>query len=129
MTVALIVIAHDKIGTSIRDTALSLVANSPAQIQSLELYKEDEPGDFLEKAQQIIDNADQGDGVLIMTDMFGATPSNVTCKLQRENLVIISGLNLPMLIRAINYHSLNISELALKILEGGRAGIINVNGN
>ena len=129
MTVGLIIIAHDKIGTSIRDTAISLVKNSPAQIQSLELYKEDDPDDFLEKAQKVVDNADQGNGVLIMTDMFGATPSNVTCKLKRDKLIIISGLNLPMLIRAINYHSLNLSELAEKILEGGRSGIINVNGN
>lgn len=129
MTVGIVIIAHDKVGTSIRDTAVSMVEDCPVKIESLEVYKENDPDEFLKVAKNVIEKCDTGNGVLILTDLYGATPSNVTTRLDAgNNIKIISGLNLPMLIRTINYFSLELDELAEKVLEGGKNGIMICNG-
>ncbi|NOX42617.1 MAG: PTS fructose transporter subunit IIA [Gammaproteobacteria bacterium] len=128
MTIGLLIIAHDKIGTAIKNTAISLVGSCPLPIESLELCGDCDTEESLETAQNLVNTLNQGDGVLILTDLFGSTPYNITAKLSsNENVIIISGLNLPMLIRALNYPSLPLSEIAEKVLDGGRNGILICN--
>lgn len=68
---------------------------------------------------------DQGQGILILTDMFGSTPSNIACAVSdRNDIRIVSGLNLPMLIRVLNYPSLSLEELELKAISGGQEGVV-----
>ena len=69
---------------------------------------------------------DHGQGVLILTDIYGSTPSNIACALStKENVRIISGINLPMLIRVLNYPNLELDELVLKAISGGQEGIMD----
>ena len=125
MTVGLLVIAHDKIGTSLVDTAIATVGSCPLKVESLEVFKDSNADDVLDKAQKLVNTLNDGDGVLILTDLYGSTPCNITTKLKTDNnLIIITGLNLPMLMRTFNYHSLNIAELAEKALDGGKNGIL-----
>lgn len=125
MTVGLLIVAHDKIGTSIKDTAISLIGESPLPIESLELYGDCNTEESLQKTQNLLNTLDQGDGVLILTDLFGSTPCNITVKLKASaNVIIIAGLNLPMLIRALNYPSLSLEKIAEKVLDGGKNGIL-----
>jgi PTS system ascorbate-specific IIA component len=68
---------------------------------------------------------DQGHGILILTDMFGSTPSNIACAVSdRTDIRVVSGLNLPMLIRVLNYPALNLEELEIKALSGGQEGVV-----
>lgn len=128
MTVGLLVIAHDKIGSSIIDTALALIGTKPLQIESLELFNDSDLDSCVQSAYQLAEKLDQGDGVLVLTDLYGSTPYNVTKKLDvKNNLKIISGLNLPMLIRAFNYPALSLSEMTEKVLDGGKNGILACN--
>jgi mannose PTS system EIIA component len=83
-----------------------------------------DPDQQLERAQQYLQQLEQGDGVLILTDLYGSTPSNIACKLRNDKVAVITGLNLPMLIRVLNYPALNLHELAEKATGGGREGII-----
>lgn len=125
MTVGLLIIAHDKIGTSIKNTAISLVGKCPLTIESLEFFQDCDTEVSLEVAQNLVNKLDQGDGVLILTDLFGSTPYNITAKLgSNENVAIISGLNLPMLIRAMNYPAFALAEMTEKVLDGGKNGIL-----
>ncbi|OZB83772.1 MAG: PTS fructose transporter subunit IIA, partial [Halothiobacillus sp. 13-55-253] len=68
---------------------------------------------------------DQGDGVLVLTDMYGSTPSNIAHRLKEKNRVhVISGVNLPMVVRAMNYPQLNLADMTERVASGGREGII-----
>ncbi len=74
--------------------------------------------------RETIAELDQGEGVLALTDLYGSTPCNVVSKLiQQHNLRIVTGLNLSMLIRVMNYPDLDLDELAQKAVSGGREGI------
>jgi len=125
MTVGLLIVAHDKIGTAMKNTAISLVGKCPLPIESLELFRDCDTDASLVTAQNLINKLDQGDGVLILTDLFGSTPYNITAKLGTcETIAIIAGLNLPMLIRAMNYPALTLEEMTEKVLNGGKNGIV-----
>ena len=68
---------------------------------------------------------DTGDGVLVLTDVCGATPSNIACRLvSLGRVMVVSGLNLPMLMRILNYPNLSLEELAERAVSGGRQGIM-----
>ena len=76
-----------------------------------------------EEAKQQLSELDQGQGVLILNDLFGATPFNIAKQLENNNVCTLSGLNLNMLMRALNYQSLPLKELAEKTREGGINGV------
>ena len=78
-----------------------------------------------EQAQGMVQELDRGDGVLVLTDIYGSTPSNIAAELQKEGRVyVVAGINLPMLIRVFNYPVLDLTRLAEKALSGGRDGIL-----
>ena len=72
----------------------------------------------------MVDRLQGGDGVLVLTDMFGSTPSNVASRLMaRDGIQIVSGINLPMLLRVLNYPELGLEELVQKAVSGARDGV------
>lgn len=72
----------------------------------------------------MVDRLQSGDGVLILTDMYGSTPSNVANRLMaKDGIQIVSGINLPMLLRVLNYPELGLEELVQKAVSGGRDGV------
>ena len=76
------------------------------------------------KAESIIKDLDQGDGVLILTDLYGSSPSNLAYRFKdKQHVRIVSGLNLSMLIRAMNYHQDDLETLAQKAATGATQGI------
>lgn len=82
----------------------------------------DEIADFIRRR---LARVDQGVGVLILADVYGATHTNVACRLVKPGRVeLICGVNLPMLLRALTYRQLKMSELIDRALSGGFNGII-----
>ena len=73
-----------------------------------------------------IQRLDQGDGVLVLCDLYGATPCNRVCIARTPCIRIVTGCNLPMVLKVFNYARLDLRRLADKALEGGRAGIFEV---
>ena len=70
-------------------------------------------------------SVNDGNGVLIFTDMYGSTPSNIANSFENlDDIEVIAGINLPMFIRVLNYSSLTLSEMTEKALSGGHDGII-----
>jgi PTS system ascorbate-specific IIA component len=85
----------------------------------------DDDRDVLEKeVSETIIELDTGQGVLILTDIYGATPSNIACSSTSDTVEIVAGLNLPMLIRVMNYPGLSLAELKQKAVSGGKEGIM-----
>jgi PTS system mannose-specific IIA component len=69
---------------------------------------------------------DKGDGVLILTDMFGSTPSNIAHRLaQRGKVMVVTGLNLPMMIKVMNYPTHNLEQLVELAVKGGKTGVLH----
>ncbi len=126
MSVSILIISHNEIGTALVNTVRTTFGNQlPLPIATVELTPEADPEVLTPKLRNVVKALNQGEGVLILTDLYGSTPSNIAKLLQNEkDIRIVTGLNLPMLIRVMNYPQLNLDELAEKALTGGQAGII-----
>lgn len=84
-----------------------------------------DPDQILREAKEIIETLGQGDGILILTDTFGGTPSNIAHQLHHdEHVFVVSGLNLSMLLRVFNYPNEPLIELAKKAISGARDGVV-----
>ena len=124
MSVGLLITTHGDIGQAIYDAAVTVIGSSPLRTQIVSVQFNQNPDIIIEQLQTMIETLDNGDGVMILTDMYGATPSNVVCRLNEQKIAIVSGLNLPMLIRLMNYPTLGLAELVDKALSGGQEGIM-----
>jgi len=126
MSVAVLIITHHEIGHALVNALKTTYGNGlPLTLETFEVKTDADPDKLLPQLKQMITTLDHGEGVLILTDLFGSTPSNIAYELQKATHIrIVTGLNLPMLIRVMNYPSLNLTDLADKAMKGGQAGII-----
>lgn len=125
MTVKLLIITHDTIGQSLINTANSMLGVTSLPVDVLSISKTTNPDNACKEAEKLIKN---NTSTLVLTDMYGSTPSNVACHLRsQENVRIVSGLNLPMLVRVLNYPKLELDELVAKALSGGQDGVLTCN--
>ena len=126
MSVGLLIVSHGKLGDYLLETAAQMLGVCPLATAVLPVSFDSDPDAVLEQAAQVVARLDSGSGVLILTDMYGSTPSNIVYRLQdRYRVRIVAGVNLPMLIRVLNYPRLDLEELANKALSGGRDGVVS----
>jgi len=126
--VGILLITHNNIGAVMLRTAIDVVGISPLSTGILAAASDCDPEQILADARQAARELNGGDGVLVLTDLYGATPSNIACRLHRHHeLRVVSGLNLPMLIRVLNYPDLDLEALQQKAISGGRDGIMTCN--
>ena len=128
MTVSLLVITHNHIGQELIDTATSIVGSTALEIDFVSVSAQLKPHDLGRYADQIkntITALDIGNGILILTDICGATPYNLAKYFATDkNIKIVSGINLPMLLRVLNYSNQSLHDLSLTAIEGGHKGVI-----
>ncbi len=128
MSVGLLLISHNELGSNLLETATKMLGHCPLTTETLAIPITSDPALMQEQAQAMCRDLDQGDGVLILTDMFGSTPSNIASRLLDGNhSALVTGMNLPMLVRILNYADLKLPELAAKALSGGQDGVMAVN--
>lgn len=125
MTIGLMLVSHGPLGEVLLDIAVKNLSVCPLSTATLSIPLDVDPEALLVRAGRLIDELDRGDGVLVLTDIFGATPSNIACRLSRQhNVMVVAGLNLPMLMRVLNYPQLSLAELAARAVDGGRQGVM-----
>ena len=126
MAISILLVTHDGVGDSLLQTAKKLLpAYSSTCIDSYAVPYNCVPEKELAKLKQRCDELDQGSGVLLLTDLYGATPSNIAMQLKCEtNRWLVGGLNLAMLLKVLNYRDLEGEALALKAYEGGRDSVV-----
>jgi PTS system ascorbate-specific IIA component len=130
MTVGLLVITHDRIGADLLSTATKLLGICPLATEAMEVPLDCEPVALCTQAKARIASLDQGEGVLVLTDMYGSTPGNIASSLQQDGRVlVIAGINLPMLVRVLNYPRLTLEQLGQKALSGGSDGVLMCHNN
>ena len=124
MTVGLLIITHEAVGRALLTTATKIIGVCPVATELLPVPMDSDCDALFERACGMIEHVDQGSGVIVLTDMFGGTPSNIATRLAEVHSVrVISGVNLPMVVRILNYSNLDLDKVAGKACEGGRDGI------
>ncbi len=125
--IALLIVAHGNLGDSLIQCATFVLGKRPDALENLDLSACEDPADMLQRARKKVAELDQGEGVLVLTDVYGATPCNTVCKVIASNSVeAVAGVNLPMLLKALTYREQGMSKLLEKAVSGGQAGIINI---
>lgn len=127
MSVGVLIISHDGIGPALLGTATLMLGGCPLQTKLLTSSRDCDSDQLMDDANEQIKILETGEGVLILTDLYGSTPCNVAQKLVTNKLVhVVSGLNLSMLIRVMNYPKLSLEELSEKAISGGKDGISRI---
>src|SRR6476646_954941 len=113
MTVGVLLITHEGIGSTLLAVATRLLRQLPLKTEAFEVPFDADPDALLPSASAALRRVDGGTGVLVLTDLYGATPSNLAAKLSRLGTPVrrVSALNLPMLLRVMNYADLELDEL------------------
>ena len=125
--IGLFLITHATYGESLIQCACHVLNKRPVQIVQLGVSLQDDPLDLLPLARDMLQLVDTGDGVLIMTDLYGATPSNIATKLLVSGRIEgLAGVNLPMLLRALTYRDKGMETLIARAVAGGRDGVLNL---
>lgn len=125
MAVGILLLTHEGIGTAMKQVAERLLAPPPLRIEVFEVPFAADPDAVLPLASAALRRADSGDGVLVLTDLYGASPANVGGRLSHLGTRVrrVSALNLSMLLRVLNYGELALDELPPIAVAGGRNGV------
>jgi len=126
--IGIVVAAHGKMSKGLIGTS-KLIVGHAENITSVDLLEGEGPESLREKLQKAIKSLDSGEGVMVLLDLYGGTPSNVSTLLARElNIEVVSGVNLPMLLEVIiKRESQNLRELRQVAMNAGREGIRSIN--
>ncbi len=128
MSVSFIILTHRDIGQQMVNVVEETLGVKCPSMTALSIY----PNQSIEQSIGQVDlhraAFDEGDGMIIFTDLYGATPGNIACQLlELPSIKVITGVNLPMLLKAQSYAELPLDELVEKVIEGGKQGIILCN--
>ncbi len=128
--IGILIITHGSLGESLIQCACHVLNKRPAQLAQLGVCAEDDPLEVLPYAQELLSLVDTGSGVLVLTDVYGATPSNIAMKLLAPGRVeAVSGANVPMLLRILTYREKSdIETLIKKAVAGACEGVLHLKG-
>lgn len=121
----ILLLTHAEIGHALIAAAQHVMPRLPCPIDALEVGGNDDPDAVRDAAARAARALDHGGGVLVLSDLYGSTPCNIANQLTDMGLRArcVSGLNLPMLLRVLNYPDQPLDELAETAASGGRGGI------
>ncbi|HET8899810.1 MAG TPA: PTS fructose IIA subunit family protein [Rhodanobacteraceae bacterium] len=125
MAVGILLMTHEAIGPALVKAARHVLGKLPLPLDTVEVPADSDPTDMLRQGARHARALDHGDGVLVLTDVFGATPCNIARRMDELGVHqrCVPGLNLPMLLRVLNYADRPLEELAEVAASGGRSGI------
>lgn len=125
--IGVLIIAHEDFGDSLIRCVTHVLGARPQKFEALSVKPGDDPLNLLPQARKLIADLDDGDGVLLVSDLFGATPCNLACKLLVPGRVEgISGVSLPMLVRAFTYRNKGLAIMVKKAVSGGCEGVLHI---
>ena len=128
--IGIFLVTHATLGESLIQCACHVLNKRPPQIAQLGVSAQDDPLDILPLARSMLGWVDSGDGVLLLTDIYGATPSNIAAKLAvPDKIELVAGVNLPMLLRVLTYRDRDMQTLVKRAVAGACDGVLNVAGN
>jgi len=124
--IGILIISHGTLGESLIHCVSHVMGARPPMLQQFSIDAYDDPVTLLPQAQKMVEALDDGHGVLILSDIYGATPSNLVGELLKNGRVEgIAGINLPMLVRVLTYRNGSLDMLVEKAVSGGREGVVH----
>ena len=124
MAVGILLITHEGVGSELLAVATRLLRTLPLKAEALDVPFDGDPDALLPVASAALRRVDGGHGVLVLTDLYGATPSNVAARVARLGTPVRRVSSLPMLLRVMNYAELTLDELPAVASAGARNGVI-----
>ena len=122
--VGILIVAHGTFGEALIHCASHVLGKRPLAVAQLGVTVHDDPDALLPQAKEIVAGLDKGGGVLVLTDVLGATPANLATRLLEPGRVEgLAGVNLPMLIRALTYRDEALVTVVGKASSGGIEGV------
>ena len=126
--IGVLLVTHNGLGDSLLDCVMHVTGSIPPHLKSLSVMADDDPKRKEDEARALIRLLDTGDGVLLLTDIYGATPSNIVRRLcQPGHVEGVAGVNLPMLLRVACGPDKPLTKIAQRALQGGRDCIVMLN--
>jgi PTS system ascorbate-specific IIA component len=125
--IGILIVSHGAFGEALIHCASHVLGKRPLRVRQVGVTVHDDPDLILPIARDLIRQLDEGQGVLVLTDMVGATPSNIASRLHTPGKVeVVSGASLPMLVRALTYRNEDLATVAAKAMSGGHDGIVHL---
>jgi PTS system ascorbate-specific IIA component len=125
--IGILIVAHGAFGEALIHSASHVLGKRPQGVRQIGVTVHDDPEAILPQARDLVQQLDEGEGVLVLTDMYGATPGNIALRLLAPGRVEgVSGVNLPMLIRALTYREQGLATALEKALSGGTEGVLHM---
>ena len=125
--VGVLLITHGATGAALLAAAAHVLGTPQANVRAIAVDASDNAAALLAGAQRDVAAIDDGAGVLVFTDIYGATPSNIGARLLEPGHVeAVAGVNLPMLVRALAYRALPLEQVLVRAIEAGTRGQINI---
>ncbi len=130
--IGVLIVTHGEIGRSLLDSAAQILGEAQPQAATLSVWRQDDPDDLVLRAREILEQIDAGDGVLVLTDIFGATPGNVVSRLLEDGHIEgVSGVSLPMLLRVLTgrhgTQPVALGAVVRRAITGGAEGVVHMN--
>jgi len=125
--IGILILTHGTLGESLIHCASHVLNKRPPRLKQLGVTAQDDPALLLPQARALAKELDDGAGVLILSDMYGGTPSNLASKLVAPGRIeAVAGVSLPMLIRVLTYRDRDLQTIVTKAISGGCEGVIRV---
>lgn len=128
MTTTILIIAHAPLAAALRECALHVFPDCAESLYAVDVVADASPDAVVAHARSLLHSGGAERPVLVLTDVFGATPCNMAQKLvaARADARLVSGVNLPMLLRALSYRSEPLDVLVQRAVVGGTQGVMQV---
>ncbi|MFZ9406777.1 MAG: PTS sugar transporter subunit IIA [Burkholderiaceae bacterium] len=123
--IGILVISHEPLGTALLHCTRHIFGRLEPQLAALDVIPDEDPEAAFQSAQELIKRINDGTGVIVLTDLYGATPARIATRLaERHRIEVIAGVNLPLLVKAISHRRGPLDEVADRLLEGVRESIM-----
>jgi len=125
--IGILVISHEPLGTALLHCTRHIFGRLPVQLAALDVIPDEDPEAALHSARELLKRINDGSGVIVLTDIFGATPARIAARLAEPNRVrVIAGVNLPILVKALTYRRGPLEEVSERLMQGVRDTIMSI---
>ncbi len=122
--IGVVLITHGQLGQQLVDTVTGMLGGLSLATEVVAVHRHDDPDERAEQAAAAMARLGDCSELLLLTDAFGSTPSNIANRLAGPGRQVVAGVNLPMLVRIYNYPDLELGRMVESAVEAGRNGIM-----
>jgi PTS system ascorbate-specific IIA component len=125
--IGILVVSHEPLGTALIHCTRHIFGRMPPQLAALDVIPDEDPDLALHAARELLKRINDGTGVIVLTDLFGATPARIAARLgEPQRIEVIAGVNLPLLVKALTHRRGPLDEVTARLLEGVRDSILPI---